>query len=94
MEKGTMHREQLAYLKKIEGQVRGVQKMIEDGRYCVDIITQLHSVIGAILRVEDKIFEKHLKGCVTKELRSGSKTEQQEKIEEVVKLMKRFRKVG
>ena len=60
----TAHNEQLAFLRKIEGQIRGVQKMITDGRYCVDILTQLSSIVGAIARVEDKIFKKHLEGCV------------------------------
>jgi DNA-binding FrmR family transcriptional regulator len=49
----TTHEEQLVFLKKIEGQVRGIQKMIKEKRYCVDILTQLHSIIGAISRVEN-----------------------------------------
>ena len=60
MQKPTTHDEQLHALKRIEGQVKGIQRMIEEKRYCVDIITQLHSIIGALYRVEDNIFRKHI----------------------------------
>jgi DNA-binding FrmR family transcriptional regulator len=88
----TTHEEQLLFLKKIEGQVRGIQRMIEEKRYCVDIITQIHSVIGALYRIEDGIFEKHLQGCVVQALQGESEVEKQKKIKEVVKLISRFRK--
>ncbi|MGE5308902.1 MAG: metal-sensitive transcriptional regulator [Deltaproteobacteria bacterium] len=89
----TGHAEQLAYLKKIEGQVRGIQKMIEEGRYCVDIMDQIHSVIGALCRVENEIFKKHVDGCVVSALKSGSDREKQKKIDEIVGLLERFRKI-
>ena len=94
MEKVTTHTEQLVYLRKIEGQIRGVQRMLEEKRYCVDIITQLHSIVGAILRVEDKVFQKHLEGCVSKALKGKSDSEKQKKIDEVIRLLSRFRKKG
>ncbi len=94
MAKVTTHKEQLVYLRKIEGQVRGVQKMIEEKRYCVDILTQLHSVVGAILRVEDKVLEKHLHGCVSSALRGKSFLEKQKKIDEIINLINRFRRSG
>ncbi len=90
----TTHKEQLAFLRKIEGQIRGVQKMIEEGRYCVDILTQLHSIVGAILRVEDKIFGRHLEGCVMRALQGKSAMEKQKKIDEVIGLLNRFRRGG
>ena len=86
------HNEQITDLKKIEGQIRGVQKMIETKRYCVDILTQLHAVVGAIFGVEDKIFDRHLQGCVSQALRGKSDTEKQKKINEILQLLKRFRK--
>jgi DNA-binding FrmR family transcriptional regulator len=92
MRQTTIHNEQLVFLKKIEGQIRGIQKMIVDGRYCVDIITQIHSIIGALHKVEDKIFKKHIDGCVIGALQGRSKTEKQKKIAEVVELISRFRK--
>jgi len=92
MAKLTTHSEQLVSLRRIEGQIRGIQKMIEDKRYCVDILTQLHSVAGAILRVEDNILKKHLEGCVLRAIKSGSAIDQREKIDEVMELIKKFRR--
>ncbi len=92
MKQLTTHEGQLVFLKRIEGQIRGVQKMIEQKRYCVDILIQLHSIVGAILRVEDKIFQKHLEGCVTKALKGRSEIEKQRKIDEVMKLISSFRR--
>ena len=87
------HQEQLAYLKKIEGQIHGIGRMIEDRRYCVDIITQVHSVIGALHRVENEIFKKHVNHCVTNALSGKSKSEKQKKIDEIMELISRFRKI-
>lgn len=94
MEQYTVHNEQLQFLKKIEGQVRGIQRMIEEKRYCVDIITQLHSVIGALYRVESQVFKKHLDGCVVSALKGRSESEKQKKINEVMELVSRFRKIA
>ncbi len=90
----TTHEEQMVSLKRIEGQIRGVQKMVEEERYCVDILTQLHSVVGAILNVEDKILTKHIEGCVTETLKGKSKLEKQKKIDEIIDLIQRFRRTG
>lgn len=92
MRQPTTHQEQLVFLKRIEGQIRGVQKMIEDKRYCVDILTQLHSIVGAILRVEDKILRKHLQGCVVQALGGKSELEKQKKLDEIIDLINRFRR--
>lgn len=92
MKQLTTHKEQLVFLKRIEGQIRGVQKMIEEERYCIDILTQLQSVVGAILRVEDKIFQRHLEGCMARALKDKSGIEKQKKIDEVMKLINRFRR--
>ncbi len=86
------HEEQLVSLKRIEGQIRGVQRMIEEKRYCVDILTQLHSIVGAVSRVEEKILRKHLEGCVTEALKGTSETEKQKKIDEIMDVIARFRK--
>ncbi len=90
----TTHEEQLEFLKKIEGQIRGVQKMVEDGRYCVDIITQIHSVIGALYRVENEVFRKHVNGCVVGAFKGKSETDKQKKIDEIIELVSRFRKAA
>jgi len=91
MEQTTTHEGQLEFLKKIEGQVRGIQKMIGEKRYCVDIITQIRSVIGALRHVEDGIFRKHLEGCVINVLRGKSEVEKQKKITEIVELVAKSR---
>lgn len=90
--KGADHSDNLSYLKKIEGQVRGIQKMIEEKRYCIDILTQLHSIVGAILSVEDKILKKHLEHCVVSAFKARSKKDVEAKIEEIVNLISQFRK--
>lgn len=79
----TTHMEQLTRLRKIEGQIRGIQKMIENGRYCMDILIQVNAVIGALNKVRKDIFIKHLKSCVVEALESGSKEVKERKIEEI-----------
>lgn len=88
------HEGQLEFLKKIEGQVRGIQKMIEEKRYCIDIMTQVHSIIGALYRVENEIFRKHIDGCVVSALKGKSGTEKRKKIDEILTLIARFRKTA
>lgn len=92
MEQLTTHQGQLQFLNKIEGQVRGIQKMIQEQRYCVDIITQLRSIIGALYRVENEVFKKHVDGCVVNALKGKSESEKQKKIDEIIELISRFRK--
>jgi len=94
MKQLTTHEEQLEFLRKIEGQIRGVQRMIEEKRYCVDIITQIQSIIGALYRVENEIFKKHIDGCVVHALKGKSEQEKQKKISEITELISRFRKVA
>lgn len=60
----TGHGEQLGRLRRIEGQVRGIEKMIEDGRYCMDILIQLRAVRAALKKVECNILNKHMQHCV------------------------------
>ena len=81
-------------LKRIEGQIRGIQRMIEDRRYCIEILTQLSSVRGAMDRVQDDILEGHLSGCVTEALHTASKDEKKRKVNEVVRLLKKYKKNG
>jgi len=94
MKQLTTHEEQLGFLRKIEGQIRGIQKMIEEKRYCVDIITQIHSVIGALYRVENEVFRKHIDGCVITAFKGKSEAEKQKKIDEIMELISRFRKTA
>ena len=87
MKQHPCHKEQIASLKRIEGQIRGIQKMIDDQKYCVDILNQIKAVKNSITTVEGKILKKHLNECIKE---SFSKKEScNEKIEEIVKLLKR-----
>lgn len=88
----TTHEADLVRLRRIEGQIRGIQKMIEEKRYCVDILTQLTSIIGAIKSVEENILERHLKGCVHQSFTKGSKNDKARKIDEVIDVLKKFRR--
>lgn len=85
------HKDQVSNLRRIEGQIRGVIRMVEEKRYCVDILTQLHAVIGAIENVEDKILHKHLEGCVAKSFREGKHSDKNCKIKEILLLIRKFR---
>lgn len=93
MEHKTAHDEQLVFLKRVEGQIRGIQKMIEEKRYCVDIVTQIQSAMGALSKVENAIFAKHLNSCVVGALGGKSESEKQKKINEVIELISRCKKI-
>jgi DNA-binding FrmR family transcriptional regulator len=86
----TTHTEHLTRLSRIEGQVRGLKRMISEGEYCVDIITQVQAVQSALSAVGRKILEKHLDMCVTAALESKSKEDVDQKIHELMKVMKRM----
>lgn len=86
------HEDELIRLKKVEGQIRGVRGMIEEGRYCVDILHVLNSVQGAIEKVEDQILKRHLEGCVSHAVHSGSPKERSGKFKEIVELISKFRR--
>lgn len=86
------HKKTLDALKRVEGQVRGIARMVEDKRYCIDILTQLSAVASAVGSVQDQILERHLDTCVTRAFIGESKKEKTKKIDEVVKLLKTFRK--
>ena len=79
-------------LKRIEGQVRGIQRMIEQKRYCVDILTQLTAIGSAVASVQNSILQRHLDTCFTTAIENGSETEKKRKVNEVLKLLKTFRK--
>jgi DNA-binding FrmR family transcriptional regulator len=88
----TAHQEEIVPLKRIEGQIRGIQKMIEEKRYCIDILTQLSSVVGAIKRVEENILNRHLRGCVRGSFLKGNRDDKEAKINEVIEILQNFRK--
>ena len=92
MKKHPSHSAQLNALKRIEGQIRGIQRMVEEGKYCVDIITQIEAARGALARVGEKILAKHFQTCVSQALSGKSQFEKDKKTEEVLELISKMRK--
>ncbi|HEX2942214.1 MAG TPA: metal-sensitive transcriptional regulator [Rhodopila sp.] len=73
-----------ARLKRIEGQVGGLQRMVEEERYCVDILTQINAVRAALHKVEEQVLRDHVSHCIADAFASGDVLDQQHKIEELV----------
>lgn len=81
------HSEHLKQLARVKGQVEGVEKMIIEGRYCVDIINQVKAIIAGLKVVESAIFNSHLNSCVHQALTSKDSVNLQSKINEINKLI-------
>ena len=92
MKKNPSHMDNLVALRRIEGQVRGVQRMIEGREYCIDILNQIAAVRGALGRVEEKIQKRHLKHCVTEAVRGDSEKEKEQKLDEILRLIDQTRR--
>lgn len=90
MQQPPCHEKDLPRLNRISGQVDGIKKMIEGGRYCPDILTQIKAIRSALKSVEANILERHLASCFSEAITTGSKKQQKEKIEEIKMLFKRF----
>jgi len=76
-------------LTRIEGQVRGLSKMVDEDRYCIDIVTQIAAVRAALRRVEEEILRDHVGHCVEHAIASGNKADQRRKIEELMAVVSR-----
>lgn len=86
------HKSKAAVLKRlnrIEGQVRGLSRMVEDDRYCIDVITQIGAVRAALRRVEEQLLHDHVGHCVQHAIDSGDKAEQRKKVAELVETLSR-----
>lgn len=79
----------LKRLSRIEGQVRGLARMVEDDRYCIDIVTQIAAVRAALRRVEEEILRDHVAHCVEHAIKSGDKADQRRKVAELMDVMGR-----
>jgi CsoR family transcriptional regulator, copper-sensing transcriptional repressor len=79
----------LKRLSRIEGQVRGLARMVEDDRYCIDIVTQIGAAQAALRRVEEEILRDHVAHCVEHAIASGDKADQRRKIKELMDVMGR-----
>ncbi len=76
-------------LSRIEGQVRGIARMVDEDRYCIDIVTQVAAVRAALRRVEEEILRDHVAHCVEHAIASGNKADQRRKIEELMNVVGR-----
>lgn len=76
-------------LGRIEGQVRGLSKMVEEDRYCIDIVTQISAVRAALRRVEEEVLKDHVSHCVEHAISSGGKADQRRKIAELMDVIGR-----
>jgi len=79
----------LKRLHRIEGQVRGLSRMVEEDRYCIDIVTQIAAVRAALRRAEEEILRDHVAHCVEEAIASGDKTAQRRKIAELMDVVGR-----
>ncbi len=82
-----MHEDQLPRLNKITGQINGIKKMIQDKRYCMDILVQIKSVLSALSKVRDNILKQHLNSCVKHALSGNDKINAEEKINELISFL-------
>jgi DNA-binding FrmR family transcriptional regulator len=81
-----------ARLARIEGQVRGIARMVEEDRYCIDILTQMQAIKAALKRVEEEILKGHAAHCVAHAIESGDVKDQTRKFNELVELFSRYGK--
>jgi DNA-binding FrmR family transcriptional regulator len=79
-------------LHRVEGQVRGIERMVEDDRYCIDILTQIAAVSTALESLAFEILDDHVNSCVTGAIASGNKKEATAKTEELLAAVRRFAK--
>ena len=79
-------------LKRVEGQVRGIARMVDEDRYCIDILTQLQAIRAALHKVEEEVLRDHVQHCVAHAFATGDPAEQREKVEELVSVLGRLTK--
>lgn len=77
-------------LTRIEGQVRGVSRMVSEDRYCIDILTQIQAIKAALKKVEEQVLKGHAAHCVAEAIKSGNPREQTEKFGELVELFGKY----
>ena len=85
----TTHEETLHRLRRIAGQVQGIQRMVDEKHYCIDILTQIQAARSALRAVELQILKKHVDHCVRDAFASGSPAEADRKMDELLQVMKK-----
>jgi DNA-binding FrmR family transcriptional regulator len=79
----------LKRLARVEGQVRGLGRMVEEDRYCIDIVTQISAVRAALKRIEEEVLKDHVAHCVEHAIRSGDPEDQRRKVAELMEVLSR-----
>lgn len=87
--KHPSHAEDLVRLRRIKGQLEGVERMIEENRYCMDIVTQIRSIMAALRSAEGLVMERHLRHCVTDAINAQDERLTEEKIVELTMLFQK-----
>jgi DNA-binding FrmR family transcriptional regulator len=82
-----MTKQLLNRIRRIEGQVRGIAQMIDEERYCIDVLTQLRAVRAALARVETEMLKNHMHHCIEGAIVSGNAKEQRKKAGELIELL-------
>ena len=80
----------ISRLSRIEGQVRGVARMVEEERYCIDVLDQIQAIKAALKKVEEQILKSHSAHCVAHAIKSGDISDQKKKFDELVELFGRY----
>ena len=79
----------LKRLGRIEGQVRGLARMVEEDRYCIDVVTQISAVRAALRRLEEEVLRDHVAHCVEHAITAGNKSDQRRKVAELMDVIER-----
>jgi len=87
------HDQQLQRMKTIEGHLKGVIRMLEDGEYCIDVIRQINAIQGALNKVSEGILRDHLNSCVTTAIRGEDVSERQRVLEEIAEVYAQSKKI-
>lgn len=80
----------LGRLRRIEGQIQGVQRMIDEDKYCVDIMLQISAIQGALDQVSKILLARHMESCVVDSLKAGTEKQRARKIEELIEVFSRY----
>ncbi|HAU1025004.1 TPA: metal-sensitive transcriptional regulator [Legionella pneumophila] len=90
MPKHPEHHQELSRLNRVTGQLEGIKRMIEEQRYCVDILSQLRAVRNAVKTIELGVLERHVLNCLNEVACHGSQESRQEKMDEIMGLLKKY----
>ncbi|CZP45545.1 Copper-sensitive operon repressor [Legionella pneumophila] len=90
MPKHPEHHHELSRLNRVTGQLEGIKRMIEEQRYCVDILSQLRAVRNAVKTIELGVLERHVLNCLNEVACHGTQESRQEKMDEIMVLLKKY----